>query len=128
MAENKTQPTEVDVAEFLAAVEHPTRRADALALDKMFREVTGWQPRMWGPTIVGYGSYHYIYDSGHEGDAIATGFSFMEMDGLQSGDGCIDPGLLARGTADGRQGRGFLVTGRQAHGLVSDLPGQGAYQ
>ena len=75
MTENKTQPTAVDVNEFLDAVEHPTRRADALALDALFREVTGWMPRMWGPTIVGYGQYHYAYDSGRDGDSLATGFS-----------------------------------------------------
>ncbi len=75
MSENKTQATEADVTAFLEAVEHPTRRADALTLDRMFRDVTGWQPRMWGPTIVGYGQYHYRYESGREGDFLATGFS-----------------------------------------------------
>lgn len=75
MSDNKTQATQADVADFLAAVEHPVRRADGLVLDAMFREVTGWGPRMWGPTIVGYGSYHYRYDSGREGDSLATGFS-----------------------------------------------------
>ena len=75
MAENKTQPTQVDVAEFIAGVEHPGRRADAGALDAMFRRITGWTPRMWGPTIIGYGRYHYVYDSGREGDFLATGFS-----------------------------------------------------
>lgn len=75
MAENKTKPTEVSVNDFLAAVEHPTRRADALRLDRIFREVTGWEPKMWGGSIVGYGRYHYRYDSGREGDFLATGFS-----------------------------------------------------
>jgi len=75
MAQNKTQATAQSVAAFLDAVEHPTRRADALALDALFREVTGWQPRMWGESIVGYGQYHYRYDSGREGDFLATGFS-----------------------------------------------------
>lgn len=75
MAENKTRATGADVAAFLDAVEHPTRRADALALDALFRDVTGWQPRMWGGSIVGYGQYHYRYDSGREGDFLATGFS-----------------------------------------------------
>ena len=74
-ARNKTTETDASVAEFLASVEHPVRRADALALDAMFREVTGFEPRMWGPTIVGYGRYHYVYDSGREGDFLATGFS-----------------------------------------------------
>ncbi len=74
-ANNKTQTTDADVQAFLEAIEHPVRRADALVLDDMFRRITGWQPRMWGPTIVGYGSYHYVYDSGREGDGPATGFS-----------------------------------------------------
>jgi hypothetical protein len=74
-AENKTTVTPVDPAEFIAAVDHPTRRADALVLDGLFRRVTGFQPRMWGPTIIGYGQYHYTYDSGREGDFLATGFS-----------------------------------------------------
>jgi hypothetical protein len=74
-AGNKTIATEADVSAFLASIEHPTRRADALALDALFREITGWSPRMWGPTMVGYGRYHYVYDSGREGDALATGFS-----------------------------------------------------
>lgn len=75
MAKNKTQPTEIDPKDFIASVEHPTRRADAETLDKLFRSVTGWAPRMWGPTIIGYGQYHYTYESGRKGDFLATGFS-----------------------------------------------------
>ena len=75
MTGNKTKATEVDVAAFLGAVEHPVRRSDAELLDQMFRRITGWTPRMWGPTIVGYGSYAYKYESGREGTSLATGFS-----------------------------------------------------
>lgn len=75
MTTNKTQPTEQSVTAFLDAVEHPTRRADGLALDALFRDITGWTPRMWGPTMIGYGRYHYRYASGREGDFFATGFS-----------------------------------------------------
>lgn len=75
MAENKTQAREADVAEWLETVEPERRRVDAKALDALFREVTGWEPRMWGPSIVGYGRYHYRYDSGREGDFLATGFA-----------------------------------------------------
>jgi hypothetical protein len=75
MAENKTQSTTQSVAEFIAAVEHSTRRADAGVLDAMFRRVTGWTPKMWGPTLIGYGQYHYTYDSGRTGDFLATGFT-----------------------------------------------------
>lgn len=72
---NKTVPTGADIGAFIAAVEHPVRRADAERLDRLFRDVTGWQPRLWGASLIGYGSYHYVYDSGREGDALATGFS-----------------------------------------------------
>ena len=75
MSQNKTQATAVPVADFIAAVDNPTRRADAETLDALFRDVTGWEPRMWGPSLIGYGEYHYVYDSGREGDFLATGFS-----------------------------------------------------
>ncbi|MDU9004980.1 DUF1801 domain-containing protein [Sedimentitalea todarodis] len=75
MAANKTQPTEVSVGEFLAGVEPPRRAEDGQRLDQLFRDVTGYEPRLWGPSIVGYGRYHYVYASGREGDFLATGFS-----------------------------------------------------
>lgn len=75
MAENKTKPTVQSVTEFIATVENPRRRADAEVLDAMFRRITGWQPRMWGPSLIGYGAYHYTYESGRKGDMLATGFS-----------------------------------------------------
>ena len=75
MAANKTAPTPVDPHEFIAAVEHPVRRSDAQALLEIMEEVSGQPATMWGPTIVGFGSYHYKYDSGREGDAAAIGFS-----------------------------------------------------
>ena len=67
--------TDVDVAPFLEAVEPARRAADAQTLDRLFREVTGFLPRMWGDSIVGYGRYHYTYASGRQGDFLATGFS-----------------------------------------------------
>ena len=75
MAENKTQPTDVDPAAFIAGLAHPTRRRDGLTLLAMMREVTGVAPVMWGPSMVGYGQYHYKYASGRQGDALAVGFS-----------------------------------------------------
>jgi hypothetical protein len=71
----KTRPTAVSVTDFIAAVESDTRREDAKALLKLFRKVTGWKPKMWGPTIIGFGAYHYTYDSGHSGSICAIGFS-----------------------------------------------------
>ena len=75
MAETKTKPTQVSVEEFIAAVEPASKREDGAVLDALFRKVTGEAPRMWGPTIVGYGQYHYRYESGHEGDMCRVGFS-----------------------------------------------------
>lgn len=75
MPANKTAPTPVDPLEFIASVAHPTRRADARALLDMMQEVSGRPATMWGPSIVGFGTYHYRYDSGREGDAAAIGFS-----------------------------------------------------
>ncbi|MBL4812365.1 MAG: DUF1801 domain-containing protein [Rhodobacteraceae bacterium] len=75
MAENKTQPTAVPVLDYLHHVMPEGRRRDGLWLDQVFRRVTGWQPKMWGPTMIGYGAYHYKYDSGHEGECLATGFA-----------------------------------------------------
>ena len=75
MAENKTQPTKASVAQFLDSIENDGKRRDAKTIDKMFREITGEKPTMWGPSIVGYGTYHYKYDSGREGDFMRLGFS-----------------------------------------------------
>ena len=75
MSENKTKPTDVSVDEFIANVMPDRRREDALILNQLFKDVTGWQPQMWGPSLIGYGCYHYVYDSGREGDFLATGFS-----------------------------------------------------
>ena len=75
MSGNKTVATNEDVQDFLRQVEPERRRADGLRLNEIFQQVTGYAPRMWGPSIVGYGEYHYTYDSGREGDFLATGFS-----------------------------------------------------
>ncbi|MHA2425943.1 MAG: DUF1801 domain-containing protein [Candidatus Thorarchaeota archaeon] len=75
MAESKTKPTKASVKEFLNAVEHPTRKADGLELFKMLKEIAKENPRMWGPTIVGFGTYHYKYESGREGNMAKIGFS-----------------------------------------------------
>ncbi len=74
-AENKTRPTKADVSAFIDAVENETRRKDAKTLLAMMKKITGEQPKMWGPTIVGFGSYHYKHESGREGDMPIVGFS-----------------------------------------------------
>ena len=75
MAELKTKPTDTDVRSFLAAVADPTRREDSFKLVELMQEVTGEPAKLWGTSIVGFGSYHYKYASGHEGDSCLTGFS-----------------------------------------------------
>ena len=75
MTDAFTRPSERNVEEFLAAVEHPGRREDAHALDALFRRTTGFEPQIWGTSMVGYGRYDYPYDSGHSGTSLATGFA-----------------------------------------------------
>ncbi len=75
MNANLTRPTEVSAANFLAAVEHPVRRADGLVLAEMMGRVTGEPAVMWGPTMVGFGSYRYATDSGRRGECFVVGFS-----------------------------------------------------
>ncbi|MDQ3332553.1 MAG: DUF1801 domain-containing protein, partial [Planctomycetota bacterium] len=75
MAENQTQETDASVEAFLESVEHPGRRADSNVLLDLMRRVTGAPPKMWGPAIIGFGKYHYRYDSGREGDMLRVGFS-----------------------------------------------------
>ena len=75
MPETKTQATNASVGDFIAGVAHPTRRADGAALCAMFERATGEAARMWGPSIIGFGRYHYRYASGHEGDMCRVGFS-----------------------------------------------------
>src|SRR5580698_545929 len=75
MADNKTKPTKLSVVEFVDAVADETRRADAKTLVKLMRSATGEKPAMWGPAIIGFGSSHYKYESGREGDMPLVGFS-----------------------------------------------------
>lgn len=76
MAKNKTTETNESIVDFIAAfVEDETKRKDAFELVKIMQEVTHFEPEMWGPSIIGFGSYHYKYASGHEGDAPLVGFS-----------------------------------------------------
>lgn len=75
MAENKTRPTDIDPVDFIAAVDHDTRRKDAETLLELMSRVTGCEAKMWGPSIVGFGRYHYEYDSGRSGDWLMVGFS-----------------------------------------------------
>ncbi|MEL7159311.1 MAG: DUF1801 domain-containing protein [Bacteroidota bacterium] len=73
--QNKTQPTDVAPADFVAAVTDEQKRHDSEWLLRTMEEITGAVPVMWGPSIIGFGSYHYVYPSGREGDWMLTGFS-----------------------------------------------------
>lgn len=76
MAKNKTTETESSVTDFINNfVDNEAKRNDAFELIEIMNKVTGFEPKMWGPSIIGFGSYHYKYASGHEGDSPLVGFS-----------------------------------------------------
>ncbi|KCZ89465.1 DUF1801 domain-containing protein [Hyphomonas johnsonii] len=74
-ADNKTQPTAISPAAFIASLDDPRRKADAGVLLSWFEDVTGLEARMWGPSIIGFGRYRYKYATGREGEFLMTGFS-----------------------------------------------------
>ena len=80
MAENKTKQTEASVEAYLAAIADESRRKDCVALAKLMARASKEKPKMWGTSIVGFGSYHYKYESGREGDSCLTGFSSRKGD------------------------------------------------
>jgi hypothetical protein len=80
LAENKTKPTDASVETYLSAIESDERRDDCRAIAALMSTITKAQPAMWGPSIVGFGTYHYKYASGREGDACVTGFSSRKGD------------------------------------------------
>lgn len=100
--EAKTKATAQSVDAFIAALADPGRRDEARVIDAMMRRVTGAEPRMWGPSIIGYGQYHYRYESGHEGDAPRLGFSPRKAElvlyvlGVGDEDRSQEASLLAR--------------------------------
>jgi hypothetical protein len=73
--QQKTKETDNSVIEFIENVDNPKKREDAYKLIDIFTETTGYEAKLWGPSIIGFGSYHYKYESGHEGDAPLVGFS-----------------------------------------------------
>ena|SRR5579859_6545215 len=75
MAENKTKPTKASVDSYIGGIQDPHQRADAKTLVKIMEIVSGEKPKMWGTAIVGFGTDHYVYESGREGDAPLIGFS-----------------------------------------------------
>ncbi len=76
MAKNKTTETEIDVLDFINSfVDNELKKQDSFRLIELMKSWSGFEPKMWGPTIIGFGSYHYKYASGHEGDSLLIGFS-----------------------------------------------------
>ena len=97
MSENKTKKTGASVEGFLESVQNSRRREDGFAVLAMMREITGLEPEMWGPSIIGFGDYHYKYESGREGDFFLTGFSPRKqsltlyiMDGLEGHEDLLE--------------------------------------
>ena len=80
MAEAKTKPTKESVTKFLNKIPDAARREDCFAIANIMEEITGEKPQMWGPSIIGFGSYHYKYASGHEGDWPLIAFSPRKQD------------------------------------------------
>lgn len=115
MSGAKTLPTPVDPHEFIAGVAQPQRRADALVLLEMMESVTGQPATMWGPSIIGFDSYHYRYESGHEGDAAMIGFSprasSLSLYGLTNAP--VAPELLAK-LGKSRRGASCLYVNKLA--------------
>lgn len=89
MAENKTIPTDKNVEQFLNAIEDDQKRKDSLTILDLMKQVTGLEPKMWGSSIVGFGSHHYKYESGREGDMILAGFSPRKQNLTIYNMGCL---------------------------------------
>src|SRR5271165_3366676 len=96
MADNKTKPTKLSVAAFIDALADPTKRADAKALVKLMQSAAGEKPKMWGASIIGFGSYHYKYESGREGDMPLIAFSPRKAATVFYGLGESSKALLAK--------------------------------
>ena len=97
MAQNKTTQTKVSPTSFIATVTSEQQRKDSKELIAMMRTITGEPPKMWGPTIVGFGKYHYVYESGREGDSCLTGFSPRKPNlVLYIGDALQDTSMMSK--------------------------------
>jgi hypothetical protein len=97
MAEIKTKPTDVSPVAFIDQVENEQKRKDSHELVGLMKKVTGKPAKMWGPSIVGFGQYHYKYESGHEGDMPLTGFSPRKQSlVLYLGPGLEDKKLMSK--------------------------------
>ena len=115
MTSNVTALSDASVEAFISSVEPVGRREDAKVLDQLFRDETGFQPRMWGDSLIGYGQYHYVYDSGREGDFLATGFSPRKAKmSIYIMPGYQDYGSLLQDLGPHKAGAACLYLGRLA--------------
>ena len=109
MASNKTKPTAVSVTAFVNKLAQPTKRADAKALIGLMKSATGEAPRMWGPSIIGFGTYHYKYESGREGETVLVGFAPRKPATVLYGViGCDNAQLLLAKLGKHTTGKGCL--------------------
>ena len=113
MADNKTKPTTQSVPAFIDALTDETRRADARALVKLMQKATGEKAKMWGPSIIGFGTYHYTYESGREGDMPLVGFSPRKAATVLYGVRSESEGLLEQ-LGEHTTGKGCLYIKRLA--------------
>lgn len=114
MAKNKTQATEASVASYLAAIEPDSRREDCQELSALMTNATKEKPKMWGPSIVGFGSRHYKYESGREGDTCVVGFASRKNDIVIYGLGAVatqQPEMMAK-LGKHKAGKGCLYLSR----------------
>jgi hypothetical protein len=114
MADSKTKPTKVSVKSFIEELADEARRADAKALVRLMQSATGERPTMWGPSIIGFGSYHYTYESGREGDAPMAGFSPRKAATVIYGLGLGDYEALLAKLGKHTTGKGCLYIKRLA--------------
>jgi hypothetical protein len=116
MADNKTKITKLNVAAFIDTLTDRTKRSDAKQLVKLMQSATGEKPTMWGPSIIGFGSYHYKYDSGREGDMPLIGFSprkaAIVLYGMTGGS---NPGALLAKLGQHTTGKGCLYIKKLAN-------------
>ena len=115
MSDLKTKPTRSSVARFLKAVDNPVRREDAKTIKALMDRITGWKAKMWGPSMVGYGQYHYKYASGREGDFFVTGFSPRKTNlVIYIMPGYVDYGPLLKKLGKHKIGRSCLYINKLA--------------
>lgn len=109
MAENKTRQTDASVADFLARVEPAERQDDARMLIAQMQRISGETPKLWGPSIIGFGSVHYVYESGREGDTPRIAFAPRKAEQvLYIGASCPEIAALLPGLGKHRTGKGCL--------------------